>query len=160
MSHSNSISDTWFESYFVDRFAPVEAKLMIWGVKAFPGKDALARDEALQQARIVMWTEYSGDPETWASKPPQVWVAFSKQVYEHFILHEKVVERHTDYAEDLVRDDSDLTSDEALRQLRAQQQSRYPREICWSTTDRLECKCTWLREAAGTLPCRYAQGDG
>ncbi len=131
MSHNDFTNNTTFEQYFEDRFAAVEAKLSIWGVKAFPGKGDLARDEALQQARFVMWTEYSSDPETWSAKPPQVWVAFSKQVYEHFILHEKVVERHTDYAEDLVPDDSDQTGDEALSgKLRAQQQrSQYPHEI-------------------------------
>lgn len=131
MSHNNSTNNTFFESYFEDRFAPVEATLSIWGVKAFPGKGGLARDEALQQARIIMWEQYSGDPETWSAKTPQVWVAYCKQVYEWFILHEKIVERHTDYAEDLVHDDSDMTGDEALSgKLRAQQQrSQYPREI-------------------------------
>jgi DNA-binding CsgD family transcriptional regulator len=131
MSHNDSTSNTYFESYFEDRFAPVEAKLSIWGVKAFPGKGDLARDEALQQARIVLWTKYSGEPEDWAAKPAQVWVAFGKQVYEHFILHEKIVERHTDYAENFVQNDSDQTGDEDLSgKLHAQQQrSQYPRDI-------------------------------
>jgi len=155
MSYDKSTSDSWFETYFEDRFAPVEARLSLWGVKAFPRKGDLARDEALQQARIVMWTQYSGDPETWASKPPQVWVAFSKQVYEHFILHEKVVERRTDYAEDLVHDDSDLTGDEALSgKLRAQQQrSQYPREILLAD-DRIDLE-RGIQRGFGKLPERY-----
>jgi DNA-binding CsgD family transcriptional regulator len=155
MSSHHSTSDSWFESYFEDRFAPVEATLSIWGVKAFPGKGDLARDEALQQARIVMWTQYSGDPETWAAKPPQVWVAFSKQVYEHFILHEKVVERHTDYAEEMVHDDSDQTGDEALSgKLRAQQQhSQYPREILLAD-DRIDLE-RGLARGFEKLPERY-----
>ncbi len=155
MSHSNSTGNTYFEQYFEDRFAPVDAKLSIWGMKAFPSKGDLARDEALQQARIVMWTEYSGDPETWAAKPPQVWMAFSKQVYEHFILHEKVVERHTDYAEDLVRDDNDQTGDEALSgKLGAQQQRpRYPREILLAD-DRIDLEYG-LARGFEKLPERY-----
>jgi hypothetical protein len=131
MSHPDSTPNSYFENYFEDRFAPVEATLCLWGVRAFPGKGDLARDEALQQARIVLWTKYSGDPESWSAKPAQVWVAFSKQVYEHFILHEKIVERHTDYAESLVQAESDQTGDEALSgKLYTQgQRSRYARDI-------------------------------
>jgi hypothetical protein len=155
MSHSNSTNDTWFEQYFEDRFAPIEATLSIWCVRAFSSKGDLARDEALQHARIVMWEQYSGDPETWASKSPQVWVAYCKQVYEWFILHEKVVERHTDYAEDMVRDDSDLTGDEALSgKLRAQQQrSQYPREILLAD-ERLDLE-RGIRCGFEKLPERY-----
>jgi hypothetical protein len=155
MSYDKSTSDSWFETYFEDRFTPVEATLSIWGVRAFPGKGDLARDEALQQARIVMWTQYGGDPETWAAKPTQVWVAFSKQVYEHFILHEKVVERHTDYVEDLVRDDSDQTGDEALSgKLCAQQQhAHYPREILLAD-DRIDLE-RGLQRGFEKLPERY-----
>lgn len=130
MSYNNSTSDSWFERYFEDRFAPIEATLSIWGVKMFPSKGYLARDEALQHVRIVLWNEYSNTPETWAVKPAQTWVAFAKQVYNHFILHEKVVERHTDYCEDLIPDDMDLTGEEALSgKLHTQQRSQYPREI-------------------------------
>jgi DNA-binding CsgD family transcriptional regulator len=155
MSHLDSIHSSQLEKSFENRLAPLEAKLSIWGVRTFPGKGDLARDEALQQARIVMWTVYSREPEDWAAKPPQVWLAFSQQVYEHFILHEKVVERHTDYAEDLVRDDSDLTGDEALsRKLRAQRQrSRYPRDILLAD-DRIDLE-RGLARGFEQLPERY-----
>jgi DNA-binding CsgD family transcriptional regulator len=83
----------------------------------------------LQQTRIVLWKRFSEDPAGWSSNCAKVWFSYAKKVYGHAILHERIVERHTDHAEDLTRDDSDLTGDEALSgKLRAQQCSQYPRE--------------------------------
>jgi DNA-binding CsgD family transcriptional regulator len=149
------IQSTTLEQQFENRFAPIDRTLQVWGVRAYPGQGDLARDEALQQTRIVMWKRFREDPDVWSANCAKVWVTYAKKVYGHAILHERIVERHTDHAEDLVRDDSDLTSDEALSgKLRAQQQrSRYPREIRLAD-DRIDLERGLVR-GFEKLPDRY-----
>ena len=155
MSYHKRTTHTEFEQQFAIRLVPIDAALSIWSVKAFPGKGDLARDEAQQHVRISLWAEYTNDPAGWEAKPPQQWMGFAKTCYQWFILHEKVVERHTDYAEDLVRDDFDQTGDEALsNKLRVQQRcSRYPREILL-TEDRIDLERA-IQRGFALLPERY-----
>jgi len=153
MSHFDS---TTIDQQFEDRFGPIERSLLIWGVRAYPGKGHHARDEALQQARIVLWQRFSEDPAEWSAKCAKVWVTYARKVYGHAILHERIVERHTDYAEDMVRkDDSDQTGEEALaHKLRAQRQpSRYSREILLAD-DRIDLERA-IRRGFAMLPERY-----
>ncbi len=153
MSH---IDSTTIEQPFEDRFAPIDRTLQVWGVRAYPGKGDLARDEALQQARIVMWKRFSEDPDAWSANCAKVWVTYAKKVYGHAILHERIVEAHTDYAEDMVREDGgDLTGEEALaNKLREQrQQSRYSREVLLAD-DRIDLE-RGIQRGFAMLPERY-----
>ncbi len=153
MSHINS---TTLEQQFEDRFAPIDRTLQVWGVRAYPGKGDLARDEALQQTRIVMWKRFSEDPDAWAANCAKVWVTYAKKVYGHAILHERIVEAHTDYAEDMVRKDGgDLTGEEALaNKLREQRErSRYSREILLAD-DRIDLE-RGIQRGFALLPKRY-----
>ncbi len=153
MSHFDS---TTIDQQFEDRFGPIERSLLVWGVRAYPGKGHHARDEALQQARIVLWQRFREDPAAWSAKCAKVWVTYARKVYGHAILHERIVERHTDYAEDMVRkDDSDQTGEEALaNKLRAQcQRSRYSREILLAD-DRIDLERA-IRRGFAMLPERY-----
>jgi DNA-binding CsgD family transcriptional regulator len=153
MSHFDS---TTIEQQFEDRFAPIDRTLQVWGVRAYPGKGDLARDEALQQTRIVMWKRFSEDPDAWSANCAKVWVTYAKKVYGHAVLHERIVEAHTDYAEEMVRKDGgDLTGEEALtNKLREQrQQSRYSREILLAD-DRIDLERA-IQRGFATLPERY-----
>lgn len=147
---------TTIDQQFEDRFGPIERSLLVWGVRAYPGKGHHARDEALQQARITLWQRFSENPMDWSAKCAKVWVTYARKVYRHAILHERIVERHTDYAEDMVRkDDSNQTGEEALaHKLRAQRQrSRYSHEILLAD-DRIDLERA-IQRGFAMLPARY-----
>jgi len=128
MTHFDS---TTIDQQFEDPFDRLSVRCSS-GVCAYPGKGDHARDEALQQAWIVLWQRFCEDPADWSVRCAKVWVTYARKVYGHTLLHEWIVDQHTDYAEDMVRkDDSNQTGEEALaHKLRAQRQpSRYSREI-------------------------------
>jgi len=159
MSHLHSTRHTNFDQVLLQvllaRLASLEAILSGWGAKSFSGKGALDRDEALQQARIVLWRRFCQDPATWAAHPVRVWVSYGCKVFEHTLLHERIVERHTDYVEDLVPDDSDRTGEEALsgRVCAGGRRSPYPREIELAD-DRIDLERA-IQRGFAVLPERY-----
>ncbi len=124
---------TTIDQQFEDRFNPIERTLLIWGARAFPGKGAHDRDEALQKTRIVLWQRFREEPAGWSARCAKVWVAYARKVYQHAILHQRIVERQTDYAEDMTPDADKFTGEDALSvkvyKSRKKHQPKYPREI-------------------------------
>lgn len=116
MSHQNS--NTFFESYFEDRLAEIEPKLTRWASRAYYREDALTRDEALQDVRIVLWRRYSEDPEHWAATPAYKWLAYAKATYKWKItgFHRDGAAKLGKVASDMdcIAEGRDIVDDEAL----------------------------------------------
>ncbi len=89
MSHTHSNTDTWFELYFEERFAPVDATLQRWSKLKYHNLDDAHRDEALQRTRIIMWEQFSKTPEEWAAKPKKAWSRYCQTVYHRSIYSKK-----------------------------------------------------------------------
>jgi len=81
MSHSKSITNSWFEQYFEDRLAKVEAVLIPWARRAFYLEDWLTHDQVMQDVRIALWRRFSEDPEGWAAKPNEKWIAYARVTF-------------------------------------------------------------------------------
>lgn len=118
MSHSNPTTNTLFEQYFEDRLAKVEATIIPWARRAFYQEDWLTHDQVLQDVRIALWRRFSEDPEGWAAKPTEKWIAYARVTFRW-----QIVQFHRDgnrklgmVASDLdcMAEERDITDDEAL----------------------------------------------
>ena len=104
----------------------------------------------------MLWQRFSEDSADWSAKCAKIWGTYAKMVYGHAILYERIVERHTVYAEGMVRkDDSNQTGEEALaNKLRSQHcPSHYSREILLAD-DRVDLEWA-IRRGFTMLPERY-----
>lgn len=89
MSHTHSNTDSWFELYFEERFAPVDVTLQRWSKLKYHNLDDAHLDEALQRTRIIMWEQFSKTPEEWAAKPKKAWSRYCQTVYHRSIYSKK-----------------------------------------------------------------------
>jgi hypothetical protein len=137
MSHFDSTSNSWFEDAFETRLAQIEEKLKKWGHAAFHQEDANTHDDLLQRARFALWSRFSEDPEHWAARPNDLWLAYAKAFYRW-----GVVQFHRDgnrklglVASDMecMVNDQDITDDEAVSMVYTDHTTgghfAYPREI-------------------------------
>jgi hypothetical protein len=129
--------NTWFEQYFEERLAQLEVVLERWAVRAFHLEDKLTLDEIMQSIRVILWRRFSENPEEWATKPQNKWLAYAKETYRW-----KVVGFHRDgerklglVASDMeaIVNEQDINDDEALSMLAIAQsisggQFAYPHE--------------------------------
>ncbi len=137
MSHSKSTSNSWFEGYFEDRLAKVEASLIPWARRAYYQEDWLTHDRALQDVRIALWRRFGEDPEYWAALPDTKWLAYARASFKW-----QIVQFHRDRNRklgmiasdmDCMADGRDITEDEAISMVYTDHTEggrfAYPREI-------------------------------
>ena len=137
MSHTDSNSNSWFEGYFEDRLAKVEASLIPWARRAFYREDRLTHDRALQDVRIALWKRFSEDPESWAALPTDRWLAYARVTFRWQItgFHRDGQRKLGMVASDMecMVNERDITDDEALSMVYTDHtqggQFAYPKEI-------------------------------
>ncbi len=132
-----SNNNTWFESYFEDRLAPIEHDLQVWAVKVYFLEDRGTHDAILQKVRIALWRRFSENPEEWAVLPRERWLAYAKETFRWGVtaFHRDGIKWLGLVASDMdcVAEGCDITDDEALSMVYTDHTNSghfaYPREI-------------------------------
>ena len=77
MSPHDLTTNSIFEDIFEARLAQVEPGLIRRVKYRMSRADDLARDDAVQRVRLLLWERFSAEPEVWATNPIDNWRAYA-----------------------------------------------------------------------------------
>ncbi len=76
MSSTNNTSNSLFEDVFEARLAQVEPGLIRRTKYRMSRADDMARDDAVQEVRLLLWEKFSSEPEVWTTNDIDSWHAY------------------------------------------------------------------------------------
>jgi hypothetical protein len=134
MSHSNLITNSFFEDYFEDRLAQIEPGLIRRVNFRLNRASDLDRDDAVQEVRIVLWQRFSAEPEEWAAKSLDQWRAFAHVCLKYAMFNATGGRKR--YREttgsDLIetcRTEDEVTIDDAISMMHTRSRAKSNRQI-------------------------------
>ena len=119
MSSTNNTSNTSFEDVFEARLAQVEPGLIRRAKYRMNRADDMARDDAVQEVRLLLWEQFSADPEEWATNDIDSWHAYAHACLKFTMINAQGGRRQYREAQgsDLVemcRTEDEVTIDDAI----------------------------------------------